>query len=114
MLKIRLTLFWTEALWCVEPSRTFQNFLTAIYHEKWSSEQGCALYKAKYSLGKYWKDSNHLDEGVWVPDGPAVVGVEDGHVVGQNGDLQDTAKLVLGLLTGDPVNAEPVQKLLDW
>ena len=67
--------------------------------------------KAKHSLGKYWKDSNHLDEGVWVPDGPAVVGVEDGDVVGQHGDLQDAAQFVLSLLASDPVNAEPGQRI---
>ena len=53
-----------------------------------------------------------LDQRVWVPDGAAIVGVQQGHVVGANADLEDTAQLVLGLLTGDTVDAEPVLKQL--
>jgi len=55
----------------------------------------------------------NLDEGVWVPDGPAVVGVEDRNVVGQHRDLQDTTQLVLCLLTSDPVDAEPALDVVD-
>ena len=51
-----------------------------------------------------------LDQGVGVADGAAVVGGQHGHVVGANADAEDTAQLVLGLLAGDAVHAEPVQQ----
>ena len=50
-----------------------------------------------------------LDQGVGVTDGPAVVGGQHGDVVGADGDLEDAAQLVLGLLAGDPVHAEPAK-----
>ena len=56
----------------------------------------------------------HLDDGVRVPDGPAVSGVEVGHSVGSHLHLPHLAQLVLGLLAGDPVHGEPALHVVDY
>jgi len=45
-----------------------------------------------------------LDDGIGVTDGPAVRGVQVGHVLGAHLDGLDTAELVFSLLIGDPMN----------
>ena len=58
-------------------------------------------------------DNVYLDDGVRVPDGPAVSGVEVGHSVGSNLHLPHLAQLVLRLLSGDPVHGEPPLHVVD-
>ena len=55
----------------------------------------------------------HLDDGVRVPDGPAVSGVEVGHSVGSNLHLPHLAQLVLRLRGADPVHGEPALHIVD-
>ena len=43
-----------------------------------------------------------LDDGVGVPDGAAIGGVQVGHILGAGLDLADTAQLVLSFLVGNP------------
>ena len=43
-----------------------------------------------------------LDDGIGVADGPAVAGVQVGHVLGASPQGLDAAQLVLGLLVRDP------------
>ena len=54
-----------------------------------------------------------LDDGVGVPDGPSISGVQVGDSVGASLDGSDLAQLVLGLLGGDPVNGEPSLHVVD-
>ena len=56
---------------------------------------------------------SHLHEGVGVPDGTSVGGVEVGHVLGPGLDGLDAAQLVLGLLVGDAVGGEPALDVVD-
>jgi len=48
----------------------------------------------------------YLNDGVWISDGSAVTGVDEGYPLGTRLDLPHPAQLVLGLLGGDAVHDE--------
>ena len=55
----------------------------------------------------------HLDDGVGVPDGSAVTGVQIWDTIGASLGLPDLAQLVHGLLGGDSVNGESSLDIID-
>jgi len=53
------------------------------------------------------------DCGVWVADGPTIVGVQEWDILGSSLDLTDTTQLVLSLGGGDTVDDEPALHVID-
>jgi len=55
----------------------------------------------------------YLGVRVWIPNGPAITGMQVGDSLGTSQDSSDTAQLVSSLRASDPVHSEPSLHIID-